>query len=91
MPKLSRRKFGPHFNEGARRLWLAMQETGDSQADVTRRIGASAGRVNHILWGDNCPSAEEITALHGLYAISGELWGKRAPRDFRPTSSKRAV
>lgn len=90
MPKLNRTELGSKFNEGARLLWSAMRRAGDSQADVTAKIGAAAGRVNHLLYGDNLPSPAEITALHEAYGIPGESWGKPSSRSFQPPSARAA-
>ena len=74
MKERHRTDLGEHFNEGARRLWLAMAKRHETAEDVTRKLGVARGMVGRWLYGDRRPDRLSTQKLVEKYRIPATAW-----------------
>jgi len=87
-----RENLGSRFSEAARLLWLALEKRGESPADCTRRVGAKAGVVARILYGDRLPNLALGVRFEQIYKIAARLWQTLPTEPFvLPAVARRAV
>ena len=87
MGKFFRTNLGPHFTEGARRLWLRMGELGWDQPRVSREIGAGGGTLHKLMYGDRKIGLPLANAIKEKLGIDTELWGKAPTEAFVPPAA----
>jgi transcriptional regulator with XRE-family HTH domain len=96
-----RRRLGPNWNEGARRLWLVMIERGLNQSDVRRGLKGPSGNeltegaVNRWLYGERRPSGRLLTQIEDVFGVPAGAWfqtavGKIPSRAAKPSSGAAA-
>ena len=85
---LYRMTLGPHFSEGARLLWAAIQERRLSQADVRVRVGVQPGTVTRWLYGDKIPSLESAMAIEDAFGIAARRWLEGPAAVFVPPAAR---
>lgn len=76
----TRRALGPHFSEGARLLWLAMESRGWTQGQLRKELDVASGRVSRWLYGDLRPSLTIAIVVAAKLGIPAETW-TQAPRE----------
>lgn len=81
---LRRTELGPFLSEGARLLWLAMQERGVTLSDLARALETKPGMVNRWAWCDVRPSTEWAAVLEDKLGIPMRSWQQKPTVDFLP-------
>lgn len=81
---MRREDLGRYFTEGSRRLWLALQERGWTQAQARRELGAYAGEIHHVLYGDQRPNLAMTFRMRDVLGIDPEAWTKSPAERFVP-------
>ena len=84
----TRTHLGEQFSEGARLLWLAMEERGWSQAQLAKSIAAQPGVVPRWLYGDRKPSWDWAATLRDSFGISLDAWTVAPTQPFRLPASR---
>ena len=85
-----RTTLGEQFNEGARLLWLALDERGWSQGDLRRKLTSKddkmlrPGAISRWLFGDHRPSLPLAIQLRDLIGIPVEAWNEEPSQSFTP-------
>lgn len=82
--RLYRTELGDQFNEGARLLWLALLARSETQADIKKRLGCSAGRASRWLYGVQRPGAVWIAKIEENYGVPAISWGQPPSEQFSP-------
>lgn len=79
-----RTTLGPHFNEGARLLWLRVAEApyDGSQNALALAIDVGAGLVSRWLYGDRKPGRAHSATLHQRLGIPASAWDEPASVEF---------
>jgi transcriptional regulator with XRE-family HTH domain len=78
-----RREVGPHFSEGAARLWRRLGR-GLRQTAMAREVGVDGGFLSRLLWGDALPGIRTAEAIYLRYRIGLRLWCRPPARAFVP-------
>jgi hypothetical protein len=84
----TRTHLGEQFSEGARLLWLAMEERGWSQGQVAKAIEAKSGVVPRWLYGDTKPSWDWAVVLRDTFRIPLEAWTIAPTVEFVPPAAR---
>ncbi len=86
MPLIATRRqtLGEHFSEGARQLWLKMQERDWSQTRLKRELGAKDGYVSRWLFGDRKPGLKNAMRIFEVLGIAPTLWDQPPAKAFSP-------
>jgi len=80
---------GREFSEGARRLWLWLDQNGKRQADLYRLLGQtggapSKGLLPRWLYGDLRISVIWARRLETVTGVAAGLWGEDPHEEFVP-------
>lgn len=80
----TRRALGPHFNEGARLLWLALDKAGDSVREIDRLTSATQAVGSSIRWlyGDGRPGTGARVKLEERYGVPILAWDQPPTAPF---------
>lgn len=84
-----RAALGPHFSEGARRLWAVVDVLGRSS--VARTLGVQSGVVGRWLYGDRRPSIECAAKIERELRIPARLFAAAPLEPFVPPAARRPV
>ena len=104
---LLKTRLGQRFSEGARRLWLLLEERSWRQKDLIDNMSAtlanrataeqtrprkiSNGVVCRWLYGERVPDRHYAVFLQEEYAIDASLWGKASEQPFIPPAARQAA
>jgi hypothetical protein len=104
---LVKTRLGKRFSEGARRLWLLMEERGWCQTDLVDDMTAALARraevgqarsrkpttglVSRWLYGEREPDRDYAVFLHEEYTIDAALWSKAPEQPFTPPAARLAA
>ena len=78
----TRTALGPHFNEGARLLWGALERAGDSVREVDRVAAANQGMAIRWLYGDGRPGTAFRVRLSERYGVPILAWDQPPTAPF---------
>lgn len=80
----TRRVLGDHFNEGARLLWLALENTKQSVREVDRVAGTTSAVGSSIRWlyGDGRPNTGARVKLQERFGVPILAWDEAATEGF---------
>lgn len=78
----TRTKLGPHFSEGARLLWEAMEAREWTQGQLRKELGASYGRVSRWLYGDIRLNLAVAVTISEKFEIPVEAWTQKPTAEF---------
>lgn len=85
---LRRSKLGPHFSEGARLLWAAIESSGKPIRQVEREMGAHTGDGSRTLYGDRPPSLTFVLAAQAVFGIEPRTWKEKSRVKFLPPAAR---
>lgn len=91
MSKPNRTDLGPHFSEGARLLWLAIQRESLPSARAADSIDADASLFHRWLYGERKPGRAHGSALAERFGISLDQWDTEPTEPFSPPGAMRSV
>ncbi len=78
----TRTALGPHFSEGARLMWLALRERGQSDYAFSKEFGVGRSTVLKWLYGDSLPSRLWGIEIERLLGIAPGLFDVPPKRAF---------
>lgn len=84
----TRTELGESFSEGARLLWLAMQERGWSQGQLTKALEAKPGMVSRWLYGDTKPGWDWAEKIREVVGIAFDAWAMKPTASFVPPAAR---
>lgn len=82
-----RRHLGASFNEGARLMWMGLERTGMTQAELQRAMKIGAGLVSRWLYGDRKPGRSAANKLRDVLAIPTSAWDQPPTKPFTPPAA----
>lgn len=93
-----RRTLGPRFSEGARLLWLVLENRGVSISAAVAELSAedrkaswSKGVLSNVLYGMRRPGPMIAADLRAAFGVPMEAWAE-APREaFVPPAARAAA
>jgi hypothetical protein len=80
--KTYRTTLGPHFNEGARMLWVATISKGIGSAGVAALADLDQSSVYRWMYGDQKPARSSAEQLKKHFGIDPSLWDERPREQF---------
>lgn len=94
--RLTRTDLGPLFCEGARLLWLALEQRGLNQTeaarllvDAARKIRCDGGMLGRWLYGDRKPGRLLASRILEIFGVPIEAWDRRPKKAFAPPAMVR--
>lgn len=85
---LLRSSLGPHFSEGARLLWLALERLGLNQTEAEARARSAKGSINRLLYGERRPGLDMALRLEEAFGIPPGAWNEPPSEPFAPPAAK---
>lgn len=84
LKELRRTKLGPFASEGARLLWVVLQERRTTLAELARELGTKAGVLNRWAWCDVRPAGEWAGVLEDRLGIPVRSWHQEPTAAIEP-------